>query len=266
MATLVLADLRLLRHRFFPHGVLDAAWQIALFLIVYYGYRLVRGAVDGKAAESFENGRQVISLERSLHTFVEPAIQGWATGSSWLIDAVSYMYVHFHFTLTISALIYLYLWHNHSFYFVRNMLVVAMGFALVLYVVFPTAPPRFYPEWGFTDSVARFTGIPADSAPVNALFNPFAAIPSIHVCFSLILGWPLAQLVRSRALKAFWAVYPFLMTFVVVATGNHFWLDAALGAATAAVSAIVAQRLLARARPDVWTFGAPAAAPVQATP
>ena len=259
-------DLRVLRHRFFPHGVLDALWQIALFVIVYYGYRLVRGAVDGKAAESFQHGREVISLERSLHTFIEPAVQAWATGERWLIDLVSYMYIHFHFTLTISALIYLYLFHNRSFYFVRNMLVVAMGIALVAYVAYPTAPPRFFPEWGFTDSVARFTGIPADSAPVNALFNPFAAIPSIHVGFALILGWPLARLVSSRALKAFWVVYPFLMTFVVVATGNHFWFDAALGAVTAAVSAVVAQRLLARARPDVWTFGSPAAAPVQATP
>jgi hypothetical protein len=261
----VLPDLRLLKHRFFPHGVLDAVWQIVLFLIAYYGYRLARGAVDGKAAESFQHGRQIISLERSLHTFVEPSIQGWATGTHWLIDTTSYMYVHFHFTLTISALVYLYLWHNRSFYFVRNMLMVAMGIALIGYVVFPTSPPRFFPEWGFTDSVARFTGIPSDSATVNALFNPFAAIPSIHVCFALILGWPLARLVKSRAIKVFWWTYPFLMTFVVVATGNHFWFDAALGAVTAAVSAIVAQRLLARARPDVWTFGAPATAPVQAT-
>jgi membrane-associated phospholipid phosphatase len=140
------------------------------------------------------------------------------------------------------------------------MFVVSMAIALVGYVAYPTAPPRFFPEWGFTDSVARFTGIPSESVAANALFNPFAAVPSMHVAFALILGWPLAKLVRSRPLKMFWFGYPLLVTFVVIATGNHFWLDALLGALTAAAAAFVADRGLARARPEVWAFGRPAEA------
>ena len=61
-----LPDFRLLRHRFFPHGYLDAVWQVALFLIVYYAYRLVRGAVDGKTAESFQHGPRRIDEIRTL--------------------------------------------------------------------------------------------------------------------------------------------------------------------------------------------------------
>jgi PAP2 superfamily len=247
-------DLRLLRHRFFPHGYLDAVWQVALFLLVYYAYRLARGAVDGRAATAFQHGRDVISLERATHTFIEPSVQAWTTSTGWLIDVTSYMYVHFHFTLTVSALVYIYLFHNRSFYFVRNVLAAAMIIALIGYVVFPTAPPRFFPEWGFTDSVAQFTGVPDSSATVNALFNPFAAVPSIHVCFALILGWSLIRLVRPWWAKAFWAVYPLIMTFVVISTGNHFWFDAFTGALTAGVSALIATTLLARVRPDVWTF------------
>jgi membrane-associated phospholipid phosphatase len=260
MAPLVLPHLRALRTRFFPHGVHDAVWQIAVFLIAYYGYRIVRGAVDGKAALSFDHGRDIIAIEQATGTFFEPALQDWATANQWINDFASYMYVNSHFTVTISALVFIYLFHNSHYYFVRNMFVVAMAIALVGYVAYPTAPPRFFPEWGFTDSVARFTGIPSESVAANALFNPFAAVPSMHVAFALILGWPLAKLVRFRPLKVFWFLYPLLVTFVVIATGNHYWLDALLGALTAGAAALVADRLMARARPEVWALGRPAEA------
>ena len=61
------------------------------------------------------------------------------------------------------------------------MFMVAMGIALVGYTLYPTAPPRFFPEWGFVDTVADFTGVKHDSSTVNALFNPYAAVPSMHV-------------------------------------------------------------------------------------
>ena len=258
----VVPDLRLLRHRFFPHGYLDAVWQIVLFMLVYYAYRLARGAVDGQAATAFQHGRDLIALERGTHTFIEPSVQAWTTSTGWLIDITSYMYVHFHFTLTISALLYIYLFHNRSFYFVRNMLAAAMVIALIGYVVFPTAPPRFFPEWGFTDSVSNFTGVPQDSVTVNALFNPFAAVPSMHVAFALMLGWPLARLCRHRVARILWFSWPFVLTFVVVATGNHFVADALAGALVAGVAAYSAE-LLARTRPHAWAFapiraGAPA--------
>ncbi|MDX6674327.1 MAG: hypothetical protein QOH11_1745, partial [Solirubrobacteraceae bacterium] len=70
----VLPDFRLLRHRFFPHGYLDAVWQIVLFMLVYYAYRLARGAVDGQAAAAFQHGRDLIALERETHTFIEPSV------------------------------------------------------------------------------------------------------------------------------------------------------------------------------------------------
>ena len=134
------------------------------------------------------------------------------------------------------------------------MFLVAFGIALVGYSLFPTAPPRFLPEWGFIDSVAQFTGVPQDSVAVDALFNPYAAVPSMHVGFALMIGWPLARLVRHRALKVFWATYPLIVTFVIVATANHFLADAFLGAVTAGLGALAA-RWLARVRPAAWSFG-----------
>ena len=155
--------------------------------------------------------------------------------------------------MTVGALVFLYLFHNKSFYFVRNMFMVAMGLALVGYTVFPTAPPRFLPEWGFTDTVANFVGEAAENS-ANVLYNPFAAVPSMHVAFALMISIPAFMLVRNRVLKALWALYPLVVTFVVMATANHYWLDAALGALVAAVSAYAASAGFARLRPEAWAW------------
>ena len=149
---------------------------------------------------------------------------------------------------------WIYLLRNRSFYFVRNMMMTAMILALVGYILYPTAPPRFFPEWGFVDSVSDFTGVEPSSDGVNAMFNPYAAVPSMHVAFALMIGWSLAQLVRTRVARWFWWAYPVVVTYVIVATGNHFLMDAVLGAAAAGLSALVA-RELARTRPAVWAFG-----------
>jgi hypothetical protein len=258
----MLPRLRTFEARLLPHGVLDVVRQVGLFAAAYWGYRLVRGAADGRTVDAFQHGRELIALERGTHTFIEPAIQSWTSGKSVLIDTASWIYMNSQFSITLGALVFIYLFHNSAFYFVRNMFMVAMGLALVGYMVFPTAPPRFFPEWGFTDSVSNFTGVPQDSVAVNALFNPFAAVPSMHVAFALMLGWPLARLCRQRAAQILWFAWPFVLTFVVVATGNHFVADAVAGALVAGVAAYSAE-LLARARPHAWAFapiraGAPA--------
>ena len=236
-----------------PARPLDALRQLALFFAAYMLYRLVRGFVDGQAAAAFDNARRLINIERATHLFFEPALQAWATGHDWIVHAANWMYVNSHFTLTAAFLVWLYARRNHAFYYVRNMFLVAMGLALVLYVVFPTAPPRFMPEWGFTDTVTAQVGRAAADG-VALLYNPFAAVPSMHVAFSLMVAVPAVLLTRSLVARALWAGYPALVTFVVVVTGNHFWLDAALGALVAAVSASAASHALARARPEVWAW------------
>ncbi|MGC2373356.1 MAG: phosphatase PAP2 family protein [Solirubrobacteraceae bacterium] len=252
----MVARLRLLQNRVLPHGWIDVLRQVVLFGAIYLGYNLVRGLVEGKASAAFQHARDLIQIERTLHVFVEPSVQAWASGSTALMDFSSWLYVNAQTSVTLAALIYLYLRHNGSFYFVRNMLVIAMAIALVGYAVFPTAPPRFLPEWGFIDSVSDLTGMHVNhaSASMTALFNPYAAVPSMHVAFALMIGWPLASLSRTRAASVLWRLYPLLIAFVIVATANHFVLDALLGALTAGVSSIGARRL-ARMRPAAWRFG-----------
>jgi hypothetical protein len=240
--------------------------QVALFAAAYLAYRLVRGLVEGDANAAFAHARDVISLELSLHIFVEPSVQAWASGSRALMEALSWLYVNAQTTVTVGSLVYLYLRHNRSFYFVRNMFVIAMFIALIGYVVFPTAPPRFMPEWGFIDSVSDVTGVHVShaSASLSTLVNPYAAVPSMHVCFALMIGWPLARLTRRRIVKVVWFLYPFLMAFVIIATANHFIFDAILGALTAGAAAYGA-RWLARARPNAWRFSGGASKGLQAS-
>ena len=185
--------------------------------------------------------------------FFEPGLQAWARSQDWILTGANWMYVNSHFIVTTTFLIWLYLARNSAYYFVRNMFMVAMGLALVLYVAYPAAPPRFMPEWGFTDSVASFVGDSASNT-ASVLYNPFAAVPSMHVAFALMIAVPAVALVRNRVLRVLWAIYPLVVTFVVVVTANHFWIDAALGAIVAAVSAVAASEAFARARPEAWAW------------
>jgi membrane-associated phospholipid phosphatase len=237
-----------------PNGALDLVRQLVLFCGAYWLYRLVRGMVDGRAAAAFDNAREVIRIERGLGLFFEPAVNAWASANDVVADVASWMYVNSHFVVTTLALAWIYLRRNERFYFVRNMFMVSMVLALLLYMLVPTAPPRMLPEWGFTDSVAQFTGLDHDTGSAGVLFNPYAAIPSMHVAFSLMLGVTMAHLVRRQWAKALWYAYSPLVTFVVIATANHYWIDGFLGAAVAAVSAACAWTLFARARPEVWAW------------
>ena len=251
----MVARLRIVQARVLPHGWGDVMRQVGLFGLAYLAYNVVRGLVEGKASTAFQHARDLIQFERTLHLFVEPSVQAWASGSHLLMDFSSWLYVNAQTSITLAALICLYVRYNGSFYFVRNMFAIAMLIALIGYAVFPTAPPRFLPEWGFIDSVSDLTGVHVNhaSASMTTLFNPYAAVPSMHVAFALMIGWPLASLSRTRVASVLWRLYPLLIAFVIVATANHFILDAILGALTAGASAIGARRL-ARIRPAAWRF------------
>ena len=237
-----------------PKGWGDAARQVGLFVLADLCYETVRGVAEGKAAEAFSNAGTIVDIESATGTFFEPDLQGALISQHWLIDAANWMYMNTHFVITTAFLIWLYLFRNDSYYFVRNMFMVAMGLALVGYTLFPTAPPRLLPELGFVDTITDFAQVNHDSALVKIFVNPYAAVPSMHIAFALLISVPAFRISRHLVSKAFWAVYPMLVFFVVVVTANHFWLDAAAGALVAVLSALVAARVLARARPGAWSW------------
>jgi hypothetical protein len=115
-------------------------------------------------------------------------------------------------------------------------MVVAMGIALVVHLLLPVAPPRLMTGDGFVDTVKDVSHIDQDTGAAGLMVNPYAAVPSMHVCFALIVGLTGARLARRRPTAAAWAAYPILVTAIVLVTANHFILDAVGGALTAALA------------------------------
>ena len=238
--------------RWLPHGYGDAARQLSLFVVAELCYEAVRGIADGARMTAMANGQHVIDFERSIHTFFEPNLQAVFLSHRWIIDFANFMYMNSHFVVTTAFLVWLYLFRNSSFYFVRNMFMVAMGLAVVGYALLPTAPPRMFDE--FTDTITQYAQVNHDSGLVRLFINPYAAIPSMHVAFSTMIGVTGALIARHKITKALWCVYPVLVFWVVVVTGNHFWVDGAIGLLVAALAAITAKQILARVRPAVWSW------------
>ena len=241
-----------IRSRFLPRGPLDLLLQFALLAIAYWAWRHARGAVDGSMAASFGHARDLVEAERWLGTLIEPNVQNWAIDWGWPAEVARWGYANLHFKGSCLALAIIYFGYRGSYGFVRNTVFAAMAISVIGYALYPTAPPRFLPELGLEPSSAVTGNEPVMSKPGDPLFNPFAAVPSMHVGLSMIFAWSLALLVRPRVLKAALFAYPLLMTYVVVASGNHFWLDALLGLVCAALAAGVAL-LLARVNPE-WSF------------
>ncbi len=238
-----------------PNGWLDPLRQVSLFALAYLGYQVVRGLVAAGGPRPFGDATRIIDAERALHVFIEPRLQGWVTTHAhWLLDLADWSYLNAHVPLTGGALVFLYLCRNESFPFVRNMFLIAMLLALIAYAVYPTAPPRLMPQWGFTDSVRQFTGIDAERGVAALLLNPYAAVPSMHVCVALMIAGPMSRLARRRLSRLLWRAYPAWIVVVVLVTANHYLTDVVLGALTAVGAGVLARGLAARARPQTWAF------------
>ncbi len=237
-----------------PQGWGDLGRQIVILVGVDLAYTAVRGIADSERAEAIAHGRQIIDLERSTHTFFEPGLQALFLPAHWLIDLANQMYINAQFSIALGFLVWLYLFRNESYYFVRNMFVVAMGLALVGYTLFPTAPPRMFPEHGFVDTINDFSNVNHDSTIAKIFINPYAAVPSMHCAFAAMIGGSGFLVCRHWWSKAWWAAWPLLISWVVIVTANHYWVDAVLGWSVALSSALVCARLLARARPEAWAW------------
>jgi PAP2 superfamily len=237
-----------------PHGWGDALRQVAMFALAYAFYESVRGIADTGRAEAISNGAAVIDFERSTGTLFEPNLQHDLIGHAWLVDLANFMYINTHFVVTVGFLVWLYMYRNKSFYFVRNMFMVAMGLALIGYTLMPTAPPRMFPGDGFIDTITTYANVDHDKGLFSFLINPYAAMPSMHIAFALMIAIPGILLSQRTLTRVFWCAYPPLVFFVIVFTANHFWVDAAAGALVAAVSALAAAMVLARVRPAVWSW------------
>ncbi len=223
--------------RHLPNGWGDLFWQLGIWFGFMGAYQIARGLADRDPAEAFVNGLAVIDAQRALHLLIEPDLQRVVVETGgFLMLAVDTTYWLSQFTVLGLALLWIYLRRNDAFARVRNWVLLANLLGLVGYVLMPTAPPRFFPEFGFIDTLAQSSALNHGSGLVELASNPYAAMPSLHAADALIIGFAMAALVRSSWAKLLWTLWPSWVWFAVMATGNHYWLDIAAGVATAVVA------------------------------
>jgi hypothetical protein len=236
-------------------GRRNGAREAALVALLYLASELSRGFASGGAGLAERHADAIVSIERSLHVFHEAAVQDAVRDVTGLPTLLGYAYLTLHLTVTAFVLAWVYRRHRHAYRALRNTLAVASALAVVGYWLFPTAPPRLAGV-GIGDTVSGATSINLTSHLVSSFYNPYAAVPSMHIGFALLIGVTVARLARRRVVRVAGALYPLFVLLVIVATGNHFFLDAAAGAAVAvlAVAGGAAARRLAVATPVVSPY------------
>jgi membrane-associated phospholipid phosphatase len=169
-------------------------------------------------------------------------LQRLVDGSQVLATAASWTYWNSEFTVLGLALLWVYLRRNEAFVKFRNSILLANVIGLVGYVLLPTAPPRMFPDLGFSDTLSNFGELNHGSGVIEFAANPYAAMPSLHAADALIVGLVLASVCRSKVAKVLWLLWPAWVWFSVMATGNHFWLDVVAGVIVASIALVVVYR------------------------
>lgn len=208
-------------------AALYALWQLACSVSVL------------GSAGAFDRARWIVRLERAARLPSEQGAQRLITGHPLLAQSANWYYAAVHFTALGALLLWLFARHRARYPEVRNVLVLLTASSLLIQLL-PVAPPRLLPELGFVDTAARYDQSVYDVSGLTV--DQLAAMPSVHVGWSLLVAWTVLRVSRSR--YRWWVLaHPVLTVFVVAATANHFWLDGIVAATLLGLS-IALLRLL----------------------
>lgn len=219
-----------------------ATLELSLWSLVYGLYLAVRGIAIASPDEAIANARDVVHLERALGLFHEESLQ---TAFGAADKALSFYYLLGFAPLLAGILVWLALGHRPLYRELRSLLLVSISLAVVVHVLLPVAPPRLVPGLGIADTV----GLDHDHGSLAGIpFNPYAAMPSMHVGWSLLVGLVALKASSSLLLRVLFVAHPVVMAVAVTATGNHYFLDSAAGVVVAVTAIglwkIVGSRLL----------------------
>jgi len=232
------------RRRLLPRGRRDFLVHLAIWLGFAAAYQAARGLAEQGPGEAFDNARRVVRLEEELGAFVERRLQDPVLeAGGLLLHAVNWTYWLSQLAVVGLVLLWVYLFRNPAYLRLRNTLIVTNTIGLLVYVAFPTAPPRLLSELGLVDTMAQSEALNHGTPLVELFSNPYAAMPSLHAADALIVGLALAAVVRPRPLKALFCLWPAWVAFALMASANHFWFDIAAGVALAALGWWAARRL-----------------------
>ena len=210
--------------------------EVAIGLGVYALYLLASRRKRGEAGrlQAVRNAERVVSLERRLGIHVEPRLQELLLPHRRLLGALNVAYVVSNAALTVGFLMRLYARRHPEFHRFRRAAALTTLACQPVFYLFPCAPPRSLDH--FVDTIADVSGIDLDSGAVAQLYDPLAAMPSIHVAYAVVTSAGIAAASESPALRALAPAYPPLVAAVVFVTANHYVLDAVAGAAVAGVA------------------------------
>jgi hypothetical protein len=211
---------------------------VALFALAYFG---IRGLTRGGAERAFGNADRLVEVERALGVAWETGIQGAIAGWPRVVTLANWIYIYGHWPVIVTAMVVLYLRAPARYRLLRDAVIVSGVIGMVVFATVPVAPPRFG-TLPVMDTVSdRSHGYRALQPP--ELTNPYAALPSLHFGWNLLVGMVLWWSTRRTVVRAFAVVMPCAMGWAVVATGNHYVLDVVAGGAVALVGMTVALRL-----------------------
>lgn len=238
----------------FHPGWRTTAQEVAFITAAALLYTLVRGLTDDRVPVAFANADAIISFERDLGIFVEPGLQAVVLGREFVIDVVNAVYIAY-WPIVVGALVWVMLRHPGHYPLYRNAVLTSGSVSLVIFALYPLAPPRFLPEHGFVDTIASNSAGYRDFN-ASALVNEYAAMPSLHVGWVLLVSIAIIKLGRSRAVRAIAAVLPVAMFGAIVLTGNHYIIDGIAGGVVVLVGLATARALRrwrAGAQPTIST-------------
>lgn len=205
-------------------------FEIVLIAVSYWTYSLVRNAVPEQKTEALRNADWIWRMEHHLGIAVEESVNHAVNSVTWLVIGMNYYYATLHFIVTLSVLVWLYRSHPGRYAATRLVLFATTGVALVGYYLYPLAPPRLMNNGHFVDTVmVHQTWGSMASGDLKHMSNQYAAMPSMHIGWSLWCGLTIFALASVPWARVLGLLYPTATLLVIVATANHFWLDAVGG-------------------------------------
>ena len=212
--------------------------EVAFIVPAYVAYQFVRGAVQGQAGTAFNNATRLIHIEERLDIFHEAFLQQLILPKAWLVDFFNYLYIWGHLPVIVAVAVWLYMRHRDRYALFRNAFLISGLIALIGFSTVPLAPPRYMPEFGFTDTIIHAQSYYALQNP--KIVNQYAVMPSLHFGWDLLVAIAIGSNVQSRWVRLAVFFMPIVMLGGVVLTANHYFLDAAAGALVAMIGLAIA--------------------------
>jgi hypothetical protein len=215
--------------------------ETAIGLAIYALYLSVRCAVydERGRTRALRNAERIVALERRLRIDVEPTVQQALVARKRVIGALNTGYMTLNVLVTAGALVRLHVQRHPEYHRIRAAAVFATLAAQPAFLLFPAAPPRKLS--GFTDTVRELSSIDLDGRLISKLYDPIAAMPSIHLAYAVISAGAIRDTASSSVTKVLACAYPPVVFAIVVATANHYVLDALAGSALGFASLNVCQ-------------------------